>query len=76
MRLSSKNCPLRNHGLEWAVAKIKYLEVEGRALPVSNLEKVYYPETGFTLGEMLDYFLRIAPSVLPHLREQPLRTFR
>jgi len=48
------------------------LTVEGRPLSVSNLDKVLYPSTGFTKGQVIDYYLRIAPVLLPHLRGRPL----
>jgi bifunctional non-homologous end joining protein LigD len=48
------------------------VEVEGRRLKLSNLEKVMYPETGFTKGQVIDYYTRIAPALLPHLRRRPL----
>jgi bifunctional non-homologous end joining protein LigD len=48
------------------------VEVEGRRIPLRNLEKVFYPEAGFTKGDVLDYYVRIAPAVLPHLRDRPL----
>ena len=37
------------------------VEIEGRQLKLSNLDKVLYPETGFTKGEVIDYYVRIAP---------------
>lgn len=43
------------------------VEVEGRRLSLSNLGKVLYPEPGFTKGEVIDYYTRIAPLLLPHL---------
>ncbi len=48
------------------------LIVEGRKLPVSNLNKVLYPKAGFTKGEVIDYYIRIAPVLLPHLKNRPL----
>jgi bifunctional non-homologous end joining protein LigD len=48
------------------------VEVEGRRLSLSNLDKVLYPEVGFTKGQVIDYYTRIAPAVLPHLRDHPL----
>jgi bifunctional non-homologous end joining protein LigD len=48
------------------------VEVEGRRLSLSNLDKVMYPEVGFTKGQVIDYYTRIAPFVLPHLRDHPL----
>jgi bifunctional non-homologous end joining protein LigD len=46
--------------------------VEGKRLKLSNLDKVLYPETGFTKGQVIDYYTRIAPAVLPHLRNRTL----
>jgi bifunctional non-homologous end joining protein LigD len=48
------------------------LIVEGKKLPVSNLNKVLYPKVGFTKGQVIDYFIRIAPALLPHLKDRPL----
>jgi bifunctional non-homologous end joining protein LigD len=48
------------------------VEVEGRRLSLSNLGKVMYPQVGFTKGEVIDYYTRVAPAVLPHLRGRPL----
>jgi bifunctional non-homologous end joining protein LigD len=48
------------------------IEVQGRQLAVTNLEKVLYPEAGFTKGHLIDYYLRVAPVLLPHLRGRPL----
>jgi bifunctional non-homologous end joining protein LigD len=54
-----------------AAARVE-VEVEGRRLSLSNLDKVMYPEVGFTKGQVIDYYTRIAPAVLPHLRDRPL----
>ena len=48
------------------------LTVEGRKLPVSNLNKVLYPKAGFTKGQVIDYYIRIAPVLVPHLKDRPL----
>jgi bifunctional non-homologous end joining protein LigD len=48
------------------------VEVEGRTLSLSNLDKVFYPATGFTKGQVIDYYTRIAPVLLPHLRGRHL----
>jgi bifunctional non-homologous end joining protein LigD len=48
------------------------VDVEGRRLSLSNLDKVLYPAVGFTKGQVIDYYTRIAPAVLPHLRDRPL----
>ena len=51
------------------------VQVDGRTLTLSNLDKVLYPEAGFTKGEVLDYYTRIAPVLLPYLRGRAL-TFK
>jgi len=48
------------------------LVVAGKKLAVSNLNKVLYPKAGFTKGEVIDYYIRIAPVLLPHLKDRPL----
>src|SRR5687767_4363850 len=52
--------------------KEKELLVDGRRLPVSNLDKIFYPKTGFTKGDVINYYIRIAPMLLPHLKDRPL----
>jgi bifunctional non-homologous end joining protein LigD len=51
-------------------------EVEGRRLALSNLEKVLYPATGFTKGEVLHYYATTAEALLPHLRDRPVSFLR
>lgn len=51
------------------------VQVDDRTLTLSNLDKVLYPETGFTKGEVIDYYTRIAAVLLPHVRERAL-TFK
>jgi bifunctional non-homologous end joining protein LigD len=46
--------------------------VDGRELAVSNLDKILFPTVGFTKGQLIDYYVRIADAMLPHLRERPL----
>ncbi|HSI93275.1 MAG TPA: non-homologous end-joining DNA ligase [Jiangellaceae bacterium] len=48
------------------------VEVEGRRLGLSNLDKVLYPDTGTTKGEVIDYYTRLSPVLLPHLADRPL----
>jgi bifunctional non-homologous end joining protein LigD len=48
------------------------VEVEGRRLSLSNLDKVMYPQVGFTKGEVIDYYTRVSSALLPHLRGRPL----
>jgi len=46
--------------------------VDGRQLKVSNMDKVLYPATGFTKGQVIDYYTRVAPALLPHLQRRAL----
>ena len=48
------------------------VDVEGRKLKLTNLDKVLYPATGFTKGQVLDYYVRIAPFLISHLAGRPL----
>ncbi len=48
------------------------IEIQGRHLKLSNLEKVLYPAAGFTKQQIIDYYVRIAPAMLPHLQDRPL----
>ncbi|HJQ93720.1 MAG TPA: non-homologous end-joining DNA ligase, partial [Candidatus Thermoplasmatota archaeon] len=48
------------------------LTVEGRRVELTNPDKVFYPETGFTKAQVIDYYVRIAPALLPHLKDRPL----
>ncbi len=48
------------------------VEIEGKELKLSNLDKVFYPQTGFTKGQVIDYYTRVAPVLLPHLADRPL----
>ncbi|MGW7050784.1 non-homologous end-joining DNA ligase [Streptomyces sp. NPDC054887] len=51
-------------------------EVEGRRLALSNLDKVLYPATGTTKGEVLHYYATTAEAFLPHLRDRPVSFLR
>src|SRR5699024_3106051 len=46
------------------------VSVDGHRLTLTNLDKVYYPETGTTKGEVLDYYARIAPYLIPHAQDR------
>ncbi|HWC61664.1 MAG TPA: non-homologous end-joining DNA ligase [Verrucomicrobiae bacterium] len=48
------------------------LTIGGREVPVSNLDKIFYPSVGFTKAQVIDYYIRISPVLLPHLRDRPL----
>jgi bifunctional non-homologous end joining protein LigD len=59
------------------VGETRQVEVEGKELRLTNLDKVLYPETGFTKGEMVDYYAKVGPAMIPHLsgRAVTLRRF-
>jgi bifunctional non-homologous end joining protein LigD len=48
------------------------ITVDDKSFNVTNLQKVLYPETGFTKAEVIDYYVRIGPTILPHLKDRPL----
>ena len=52
-------------------ASRQHVEIEGRELTLSNLDKVLYPAAGFRKADVIDYYRRIAPWVLPHLAQRP-----
>jgi bifunctional non-homologous end joining protein LigD len=59
------------------VASSRQVEVDGRELKLTNLDKVLYPKAGFTKGEVVDYYAKVAPAIIPHLqgRAVTLRRF-
>jgi bifunctional non-homologous end joining protein LigD len=50
------------------VASSRQVEVDGRELKLTNLDKVLYPEAGFSKGEMVDYYAKVADAMVPHLK--------
>jgi bifunctional non-homologous end joining protein LigD len=48
------------------------LDVEGTPVEVRNLDKVLYPKAGFTKADVIDYYTRISPHLLPHLKNRPI----
>lgn len=48
------------------------LPIDGKEIPVSNLEKIFYPASGFTKGEVIDYYIKISRHLLPHLKNRPM----
>jgi bifunctional non-homologous end joining protein LigD len=53
-----------------------WVHIAGRELELSNLDKVMYPASGFTKGEVIDYYVRMADVLLPHVRDRPLTRIR
>ncbi len=54
------------------MSKAQTVKIEGRHLSLTNLDKVLYPATGFTKGQVIDYYARIAPALVPQLAGRPL----
>src|ERR1700756_4186017 len=66
---NSARIPRREHSL---AKKESVVVVEGREIKLSNLDKVLYPKVGFTKRQVTDYYVRVAPVLLPHLSGRPL----
>ena len=61
---------------EIVMAKNPRLRVGKRDLELTNLDKVMYPENGFTKGQVIDYYTRVARTLLPHLKDRPITSKR
>lgn len=48
------------------------LNVKGTKVDVTNLNKIFYPRAGFTKGDVIDYYVRVSPVLLPHLKDRPI----
>src|SRR5260370_29152858 len=75
-RPPSRACGPTSRRARWCARVAKSTEVEvqidNRTLKLTNLDKVLYPEAGFTKGQVIDYYTRIQPVLLPHTRDHPL----
>jgi LigD-like primase-polymerase/ATP dependent DNA ligase-like protein len=54
------------------IQKKATLQIGGRDVRLSNLDKVMYPGVGLTKGQVIDYYTRVAPYLLPHLKDRPI----
>jgi len=54
------------------VSRSAEVEIDGHRLKLSNLDKVLYPKAGFTKAQVIDYYVRIAPVLLPHIQDRPM----
>ena len=52
------------------------IDVEGRKIALSNLEKILYPANGLTKGQVIDYYVRVSRYILPHLKDRPITFVR
>jgi DNA ligase D len=53
-----------------------YVQVSGRDVTVTNRDKVFFPKSGLTKGDLVDYYVAVAPAVLPHVRERVMQMLR
>src|SRR4051812_14883179 len=67
--MARESCALAESVL---MGKDTTLEVEGHKIAVSSLDKVLYPETGFTKGDVINYYIWISPFLLPHVKGRAL----
>src|SRR5919204_3086097 len=62
-----KELPVEKHGAD------SFFETDdGRRLKLSNLDKVFWPDEGYTKGDLLSYYYNVADRILPYLRDRPL----
>jgi bifunctional non-homologous end joining protein LigD len=61
-----------NPGRDRPGSAARVVELEGRRLRLTSLDRVLWPRTGFTKGDLIDYYLAVAPVLLPHLADRPL----
>ena len=48
------------------------VKIGGKSLALSNLDKIMYPKTGFTKGQVIDFYTSISRYLLPHLKDRPI----
>ncbi len=58
--------PAERRGDAW------WMEADGRELRLSNLDKIFWPDEGYTKGDLVAYYLNVAELILPYLRDRPL----
>jgi bifunctional non-homologous end joining protein LigD len=65
-----KELPVTKRGQHW------YAELDGHEVRLSNLDKPYWPDDGYSKGDLLTAYYNLAPLIVPHLRERPLTLLR
>jgi len=51
--------------------KNQKMEIEGKIVPVTHLNKIFWPDEGYTKGDLINYYIKIAKYILPHLKDRP-----
>ncbi len=69
------NAPVRSTSKESKKGN-SHLQVDGISVPLSNLEKVYWPETGYTKYDLIDYYIHVSDTILPYLIDRPQNLHR
>src|SRR4051794_30975540 len=59
-------------GPESSVPETSTLSIEGRPVSLTRLSKLLYPASKFTKAQVIDYYVRVAPFILPHLKDRPV----
>jgi len=72
IRAQKRSSPRRSSTKRPSSRTADTLNIGGQDVPVSKLDKVFYPSIGFTKGQLIDYYIRISPVLLPHLKDRPL----
>ncbi|HBR28206.1 MAG TPA: hypothetical protein DD789_02080 [Firmicutes bacterium] len=52
------------------------LTINGHSIPVKNLDKTFWPEEGYTKGQIMEYYIKVWPTLAPHLKDRPLSLVR
>ena len=73
--VSSQN-PTNDNSLTQAGSSTSILKIDGISVPISNLEKVYWPADGYTKYDLIDYYLNISEYILPYLKDRPQNLHR
>src|SRR2546423_2360493 len=53
-----------------------YVQVAGRDVTITNRDKVFFPKRGLTKGDLVDYYVAVAPALVPHVRQRVMQMLR
>ncbi|PVW16258.1 DNA ligase D [Marixanthomonas spongiae] len=68
--------PAKQQKYVTATSNANTLEVNGISVPISNLEKIYWPKMGYTKYDLIDYYLQISETIIPYLKNRPQNLHR
>jgi len=75
-RESSGNRQSPGHQETSGAVKDKEVVIDGHTLKLTNLDKVFWPEEGYTKGDVINYYRQVARVILPHLKDRPESLYR